>query len=49
MSTAAYSTTIERRIRYNPTTDRYDCFLIVSGVEHTIGAHPTSAECVKTS
>jgi hypothetical protein len=42
MSTATHSTTIERRIRYNPATDRYDCFLIVGGVEHTIGACPTS-------
>jgi hypothetical protein len=44
MSTATHSTTIERRIRYNPMTDRYDCFLIVGGVEHTIGAHPTSED-----
>lgn len=40
-ATISHSTTITKRIAYNPATKDYDCFLTVNGVEQPIGSKPT--------
>jgi hypothetical protein len=49
MATAPHAPASEHRIRYNPATDRYDCFLIVGGgLAYAVGACPTAEDAAET-